>query len=156
MANRLLLGRFATNDYRLRISKPTFNVMSPSLTPAQLIFDSTTYLQTSRVFTSGVKAYNVGAAGTVLADFVTWPNLGYRPFMIFWYKPATQGRKGLITVQFTYRIKTTGFDLIYGTEVVTDPDDFPWAGDMYWIGFKVPEGGVLGYSAHGVRANSAR
>jgi hypothetical protein len=143
MANRLLLGKFAANDYRLRISKPTFNVMS-ALTPDQLIFDSTTYVQTSRVFTSGVKEYDAGPEGTVLSNFITWPDLGYRPFMIFWYKPATQGRKGLVTIAFTFKIKTNGVDIIYGTNVQTDPDDAPWAGDMYWVGFKVPEGGILG------------
>lgn len=74
MVDRVLIGQYAPNDFRLRISRPGFDVNNTSLTPAQLAFDST-YEETFYVIAKGefLIGRNYGTPGASNLRTVTVP-----------------------------------------------------------------------------------
>lgn len=74
MTNRVILGAF-NGTYVLRVSKPGYDVLTPSLTKEQLVFDSR-WASTSSVFMSGTIAHD-GATTLYTVAFGT--TLSVRP-----------------------------------------------------------------------------
>jgi hypothetical protein len=76
MANRVLIGLYQANDWRLRISAPGFNVLG-SLSKNQLYFDSA-WPKALNVFLKGSFSFPRQNGGTTYSA-VSWPDLGYVP-----------------------------------------------------------------------------
>lgn len=67
MANRIILGAF-DGTYVLRVSRPGFDVLNPSLPPEQLAFDSR-WQETGNVYMEGT--FSIGNSGAYTVEFGT-------------------------------------------------------------------------------------
>lgn len=81
MVKRVSLGRWGDGSYRLRVSRPGFDVDNTALTPSQLAFDSTLDGYGQLLYT-GMASMPDGMSNYPL---VTWPDLGYVP-TVFMYR----------------------------------------------------------------------
>lgn len=80
MVNRVLIGDFGINDYRIRMSKPGFDVTA-ALDPERLAFDST-WKDGAVVYAIGAISYPGGSTAYVEVPFgETMPNI---PFVYVW------------------------------------------------------------------------
>ena len=86
MANRVLIGDFGGGDYRIRMSKPGFDVTA-ALDPERLAFDSS-WKDGAVVYALGSINYPGGTTAYVEVPFgETMPNI---PFVYVWgYNSAT-------------------------------------------------------------------
>lgn len=141
MANRVLLGRYSGSDYRLRVSKPGFNVLA-GLSREQLIFDSD-WLSTLLVLAKGSVAFGTvlgpGGLDQVVPDIITWPDPGYIPvFLPYWSMTSTDYAEAPRS-QIRFRVKRTGVDYVQNAS-------YPGWSMAYvnYIALRAPEGGVIG------------
>lgn len=122
MANRMLLGKFAAGDFRLRVSRPGFNVLN-DLTRKNIAFDST--------FPDTLSIYQVGRAKFV--PHVTnrtdygFPGLGYIPLCFGLYYDSDNNR------HYTYWAKDMNVILDHNTlSLWAHPNVFDAAAANHW------------------------
>lgn len=80
MVNRVVLGAF-DSTFVLRASRPGFNVLTTTLTPEQIAFDSR-WARAANIYASGVTRGTVGMgdmAGAIYATLQLPANLPYPP-----------------------------------------------------------------------------
>lgn len=87
MSNRLVIGDVTgSGDYRLRISKPGFDVLNLALAPENIIFDSSWGNAISEIHQSGSLSFThtwTYTPGTMsLVKKATWSDLGFIPICI--------------------------------------------------------------------------
>lgn len=89
MVKRVSLGRWVDGSYRLRVSAPGYNVDSTTLTPSQIVFDST-MTGTGFILMSGTVS-TPGLSASPLVKVVSWASLGYVPAVHIAYPYSYQG-----------------------------------------------------------------
>lgn len=142
MVQRVVLGKVATGDYRLRVSKPGFDVMNLSLARKDVYFD-TEWISTLLVIASGTASVNPGVLSgsyAVVPNIVTWADPGFIPvFLPYVVLPGAPGNAYNPLSYMRFGVKRTGVDYIQNTVNGGSPNF-----TLEYLVLRAPEGGVLG------------
>jgi hypothetical protein len=136
MANRVLLGQFASNDHRLRISKPGFNVLDPALTREQIHFDSTWSASPSVLVQGSFAITSDFYAGFEkwFITLATWPDLGYVPCLLTYRVDPADGINAAPGRVFW----------LYCTRTALRATRLEATNTIHYVVLRHPEGGILG------------
>jgi hypothetical protein len=144
MAQRVVLGKVATNDYRLRVSRQGFDVMNLSLARENLFFD-TEWISTLLLVASGTTLVTYSFVNNedygVVPNILTWPDLGFIPVFLPYVNP-NETNPGFAYNPLSYMrfgVKRTGVDYIQNT---LNGGSGTFA--LEYLVLRAPEGGVLG------------
>lgn len=83
MVQRVVLGNLPGGGAGLRVSRPGVNVLTPSLDPSQLSFD-TTWLRTLKVFMSGTVSVPVATAAQQFVNVNFGTTFAEPPICMAW------------------------------------------------------------------------
>lgn len=142
MVQRVVLGKVGTGDYRLRVSRPGYNVMDLGLARQNVFFD-TEWLSTLLVLAEGSVSvtYSFGTSSYgVQPNILTWADPGFIPvFLPSINLAAVPGYAYNPRAYMRFGVKRTGVDYIQNT---TNGGGGTFT--LEYLVLRAPEGGVIG------------